>query len=105
MPRPDDQAFYDNLTVHTRRAMHKADMLGYDVDVRLHAEPYGVEVALKPRTAQARKRFRLKGFEGKMIRATAPFVEDDPSVDCIAIEQALDKALELHDRWLSLVVV
>lgn len=105
MPQPDTQAFYDNLTVRTRRAMHRADDLGYDVDVKLHADPYGVEVALRPRTDAARRRLTLKGLEGQMIRATAPFVEDDPSVDCIAIETALDKALELHDRWLNLVVV
>lgn len=104
MPAPDDQAFYDNLTERTRRGLHRADDLGYDVNVRLHANPYGVEVALRPRTRQARARLTLKGLEGQMIRATAPFVQDDPSVDCIAIEAALDRALDLHDRWLGLVI-
>lgn len=101
----DEQAFYDNLTFRTRRALHRADELGYRVDMRLHTDPYGIVVQFTPTTPAAKKRLTLKGLEGQAIRATAPLVEDDPSVDCIAVEQAVEKALELHERWLGLVVV
>jgi hypothetical protein len=105
-----ERELYETLTTHTRRQMERADALGYDVDLKLHLGeenttiPYGVEIVLRPRTNQARLRLTLKGLEGQAIRATAPFVRDDPTVDCIAIERAVDEALSLHDRWLSLVV-
>jgi hypothetical protein len=106
---PDQQQLhhdiYTNLTTETRRAMHRADELGYEVTLKLHADPYGVEVTMRPATKRARARLMLKGFEGQMIRATSPFVAEDPSTDMVAIEAAVLKALELHDKWMGLVPV
>lgn len=99
MPQLDERLLYDNLTDLTRRDMHRADEAGYDVQIRLH--PEGVEITLLPRTKEARVRLALRGFAGRAIRATAPFVELDPSVDCIAIESAVHEAMVLHDQRLA----
>lgn len=104
LSQPDEQALYDTLTDRTRAQLHRADSLGYDVRIGILTDPAAAVVTLTPNTPTARRMFKLKGFEGQAIRGAAPLVEIDPSVDCIAIEQALDEALKVHDEWMGLVV-
>jgi hypothetical protein len=102
--QPDHQALYENLTDRARRALHRADDLGYEVRLGILTDPAAAVATFTPVARRLRLAFKLKGFEGQAIRGAAPLVEDDPSVDCIAIEAAILEALAEHDNWFGLVV-
>ncbi len=107
MPRLDERTVLDGLSDRARRAIHRADDLGYDVAVGRHnqAEGDAAVVTLHPRSRQARARLKAAGLEAQEIRAVGQYMDDHPGLGYYqAVEACLEEALLLHHHYLGLVV-